>query len=139
MAPRWAPTLTKITQLGAHIFYRWPGGWGQSGAFTGRYIGEPQDPAALRPAYRPVTADAAVMEAVVSGPITDGTTLKRAPNDVGGLLDVSKGWTLTIPDPKEINGAAKQAMAQQQSKPGTPTAPAAVATAATAAPVIASR
>jgi len=29
VAPRWAPMLTKITKLGALIFYRWPGGWGQ--------------------------------------------------------------------------------------------------------------
>src|SRR3546814_3661329 len=26
--PRWAPKLTKIEQIGAHIFYRWPGSWG---------------------------------------------------------------------------------------------------------------
>ena len=36
VAPRWAPMLTKITQLGAHIFYRWPGTWGQRAAFSGR-------------------------------------------------------------------------------------------------------
>ena len=27
--PYWAPTLTKSAVIGAHIFYRWPGGWGQ--------------------------------------------------------------------------------------------------------------
>jgi spore germination cell wall hydrolase CwlJ-like protein len=140
VAPRWAPMLTKITQLGAHIFYRWPGGWGQSGAFTGRYIGEPQDPAALRPAYRPVDPNATLENAVIAGPITDGTQLKRAPNDVGGLLDVSKGWTLTIPDPKDTSAATARALAQQQqAKPVSPAAPAAVASAATASPVIASR
>ena len=52
VAPRWAPMLTKIAKLGAHIFYRWPGAWGQPAAFTGRYIGEPQDPLALRPPLR---------------------------------------------------------------------------------------
>ena len=141
VAPRWAPMLTKITKLGAHIFYRWPGGWGQSGAFTGRYIGEPQDPSALRPAYRPTVDGMAATEAVVAGPITDGTQLKRAPNDVGGLLDVSKGWTLTIPAPSEASGAAARALAQQQqqSKAIAPAAPAAAASVATAAPVIASR
>jgi len=139
VAPRWAPMLTKITQLGAHIFYRWPGGWGQSGAFTGRYIGEPQDPSALRPAYRPLEDGTTPANAIVAGPITDGTQLKRAPNDVGGLLDVSKGWTLTIPDPKEVSGAAARALAEQQAKQVAPTAPAAAASAATASPVIASR
>ena len=50
VAPRWAPMLTKISKLGAHIFYRWPGAWGQPAAFTGRYIGEPRDPAVAAPA-----------------------------------------------------------------------------------------
>ena len=49
VAPSWAPLLAKISKLGAHIFYRWPGAWGQPAAFTGRYIGEPRDPASLRP------------------------------------------------------------------------------------------
>ena len=138
VAPRWAPMLTKIVKVGAHIFYRWPGGWGQSGAFTGRYIGEPQDPAALRPAYRPEEAGPIAENAVIAGPITDGTQLKRAPNDVGGLLDMSKGWTLTIPAPNEAGGATARAMAQQQAKSPASPEPA-VASAATASPVIASR
>ncbi|HEX4197163.1 MAG TPA: cell wall hydrolase [Caulobacteraceae bacterium] len=37
--PYWSPTLVKITQIGAHIFYRWTGPWGEPGAFTGRYAG----------------------------------------------------------------------------------------------------
>jgi hypothetical protein len=41
--------LSKIHKIGAHIFYRWPGTWGLSGAFNRRYIGEPSDPLALRP------------------------------------------------------------------------------------------
>ena len=131
--------LTKITKLGAHIFYRWPGGWGQSRAFTGRYIGEPHDPSALRPAYRPAEEDAAIGDAVVAGPITDGTQLKRAPSDVGGLLDVSKGWTLSIPMPNEASGAADRALVQQQGKSVAPGAPAAATALATASPVIASR
>ncbi|HET7708469.1 MAG TPA: cell wall hydrolase [Sphingomicrobium sp.] len=139
VAPRWAPMLTKITKLGAHIFYRWPGGWGQSGAFTGRYIGEPQDPMALRPAYRPADPETAIADAVATGPITDGTQLKRAPTDVGGLLDVSKGWTLSIPMPNEARGATGRALAQQQASAVAPAAPASAATIATASPVIASR
>ncbi|HEU5286096.1 MAG TPA: cell wall hydrolase, partial [Sphingomicrobium sp.] len=105
VAPRWAPMLTKITQLGAHIFYRWPGAWGQSAAFSGRYVGEPQDPLALRPPLRaplqPGTPEqlAAIAEAEAGPPVA------RAPNDVGGLLDVSKGWTLNIPGPDEIGAA----------------------------------
>ena len=57
--------------------------------------------------------------AEVAGPITDGTVLKRAPDDVGGLLDTSKGWTLHIPGPDEANGAAKL-VATQEGKPAAP-------------------
>ena len=49
VAPRWAPLLAKVAQIGQHIFYRWPGAWGQPAAFTGRYIGEPRDPLSMRP------------------------------------------------------------------------------------------
>jgi spore germination cell wall hydrolase CwlJ-like protein len=39
VAPYWAPTLYKITQIGRHIFYRWTGPAGMPAAFTGRYAG----------------------------------------------------------------------------------------------------
>ena len=37
--PWWQPTVSKVAQVGAHIFYRWPGGLGLPGAFTMRYAG----------------------------------------------------------------------------------------------------
>jgi hypothetical protein len=117
VAPRWAPMLAKVAQIGQHIFYRWPGAWGQPAAFSGRYIGEPRDPLAMRPA--PPSSNAEAIDAVAeveAGPVTDGTVLKRAPNDVGGLLDTSKGWTLTIPNPTEADGAAAKLIASQQHK-----------------------
>lgn len=116
VAPYWAPMLTKISKVGAHIFYRWPGAWGQPGAFTARYIGEPADPSALRPA---LDASTLAGEPIVAGPITDGTQLRRAPNDVGGLLDTSKGWTLNIPMPNESAAAAAR-VAQSQSRAAAP-------------------
>jgi spore germination cell wall hydrolase CwlJ-like protein len=39
VAPYWAPTLYKITQIGRHIFYRWTGPSGLPRAFNGRYAG----------------------------------------------------------------------------------------------------
>jgi hypothetical protein len=38
----------------------------------------------------------------------------RALDDVGGLLDTSKGWTLSIPAPDESGGAAAQMIAAQK-------------------------
>ncbi|MEO0061556.1 MAG: hypothetical protein RLZZ08_116 [Pseudomonadota bacterium] len=34
VVPRWAPQLDKLAQVGAHIFYRFPGSWGKRAAFT---------------------------------------------------------------------------------------------------------
>jgi spore germination cell wall hydrolase CwlJ-like protein len=48
VAPYWAPTLNKITSIGAHIFYRWTGGWGLPTAFSQGYAGRESDPKALR-------------------------------------------------------------------------------------------
>jgi spore germination cell wall hydrolase CwlJ-like protein len=37
--PWWAPTVTKIAEVGTQIFYRWPGALGLPAAFNGRYAG----------------------------------------------------------------------------------------------------
>lgn len=37
--PYWSPSLTKLNQIGRHIFYRWRGRPGEAGAFTQRYRG----------------------------------------------------------------------------------------------------
>lgn len=37
--PWWSPTLAKITQVGAHIFYRWKGLAGETAAFRQAYAG----------------------------------------------------------------------------------------------------
>jgi hypothetical protein len=39
VAPYWSPSLVKVGSIGAHIFYRWTGGWGLPPAFGGRYAG----------------------------------------------------------------------------------------------------
>jgi spore germination cell wall hydrolase CwlJ-like protein len=116
VAPRWAPLLAKVAQIGQHIFYRWPGSWGQPSAFTGRYIGEPRDPLALRPPL-------ALMAPATAAPglIADaGPPVPRASNDVGGLLDTSKGWTLHIPGPDESDSNAAHMIAAQGGKPVSP-------------------
>ncbi|MDP9422342.1 MAG: cell wall hydrolase [Pseudomonadota bacterium] len=115
VAPYWAPRLAKLAQIGGHIFYRWPGAWGSTAAFTGRYIGEPSDPLALRPPLRQaVLTDGTLLP--VEGPAPAGPPVPRAENDVGGLLDTTKGWTLNIPMPSET-GSATKSIAAQQSKP----------------------
>ncbi len=121
VAPYWAPRLAKISQIGAHIFYRWPGAWGSTAAFSGRYIGEPNDPLALRPPLRQaILTDGSLVS--VDDPAMAGPPIARAPNDVGGLLDTSKGWTLNIPMPSDSNSASKS-ISDTQVKPSEPAAP----------------
>jgi hypothetical protein len=52
----------------------------------------------------------------VEDPALAGPPVSRAENDVGGLLDTTRGWTLNIPMPSE-SGAATNSIAQQQAKP----------------------
>lgn len=134
VAPRWAPMLAKVSQLGQHIFYRWPGAWGQVAAFSGRYAGEPRDPQSMRPILSVAATDDA--GAVLTGqPVVSGPLIARAENDVGGLLDTSKGWTLNIPGPDEIGSAAKTIAAQQGHRPAVTE----LAKTATPGPAVASR
>ena len=90
------------------------GRWGSTAAFTGRYIGEPNDPAVAAPdrcARRSLT-DGTIVP--VDDPALAGPPIARAENDVGGLLDTSKGWTLNIPMPSDTSSRRTKAIAEQQ-------------------------
>jgi spore germination cell wall hydrolase CwlJ-like protein len=50
VVPYWASTLAKNAIVGAHIFYRWAGGWGQPAAFAKAYTGHEPSAHALRTA-----------------------------------------------------------------------------------------
>ena len=62
VAPYWSPSLLKVANIGAHIFYRWAGGMGMPRAFSGQYAGaEPflAQLAALDPAVLDAKVEAA--------------------------------------------------------------------------------
>jgi len=48
VVPVWAQTLSKNAIVGAHIFYRWAGGWGRPTAFEQHYSGHEANAVALR-------------------------------------------------------------------------------------------
>ena len=50
VVPYWASTMTKNAVVGAHLFYRWNGAWGQPAVFTRTYAGREPSFAALRSA-----------------------------------------------------------------------------------------
>lgn len=54
VVPYWSSSLVKTAAIGGHIFFRWEGGWGTQGAFSGRYAAvEPDVTAKLAFLARP--------------------------------------------------------------------------------------
>ena len=66
VVPYWASSLAKTAVVGAHLFYRWSGGWGQPGAFAQSYSGREADPRALRAAAMSVVRIPAVASPVIT-------------------------------------------------------------------------
>lgn len=71
--PRWRPEMVKIGQIGAHIFYRYPGPLGRIDELTGRYMGGElkvsmagPSPEAIAAARAAAAASGAPIEAVIA-------------------------------------------------------------------------
>ena len=114
--PKWAFQLGKIEQLGRHIFYRFNGSWGKSAAFIGRYSGLERIPAidyiALRARASSNDAEPAVDSVVPGLTVAPHITDRHAATDVGGRIDVTKAWRLSIPDPTQANTRYRQAIGE---------------------------
>lgn len=126
--PRWAPKLTKIEQIGAHIFYRWPGSWGKPKAFSDAYAGAEWIPAFSQLYQGSVAAVVALPGEAIAAPGVPpprDPTDHRADNDVGGRVDVTKGWVPNIPDPTQSRSRFDSLTSQQgaaatpETQPGT--------------------
>lgn len=108
--PRWAYTLEKIEKVGVHIFYRFPGEAGQPRAFTRRWAGREAIPSIDRKRW---------LSASIEPDYTPGTTVvpdvtdRHSPADVGGRIDTTKTWRLSIPDPVNDGGSFKASLAAQ--------------------------
>ncbi|MBA3053581.1 MAG: cell wall hydrolase [Sphingomonadales bacterium] len=104
--PRWAFELAKVNKLGRHLFYRFTGAGGRPGKFNGQYSAQESIPAfdlarlqaRLLAAGNPADGLADTVPGLTVAPhVTD----RHASDDVGGRLDVTRAWRLTIPDPAE--------------------------------------
>ncbi len=87
--PWWSPTLTKITQIGAHIFYRWKGSAGESAAFSQRHTGrEPiiDEARFSRPRLQLASVDPEAASLTVAEGGVDSGELRTV--DVGGQTRV---------------------------------------------------
>jgi len=110
--PRWAFTLPKVGQIGAHIFYTLPGRWGSAQALTARWDGNEAIPnvdfAGLRLRLAAQTTDdsPAPAQLVPGLSVTPLASDRHAPEDVGGRIDTTKTWRLTIPLPPNTRSLA---------------------------------
>ena len=84
VVPTWASSMAKNAVVGAHIFYRWGGSWGQPAVFTQAYAGHEPNAGALRmaalaaPHVAPATGEGDVAEAVRD--IPGAEALKLSPS-----------------------------------------------------------
>ncbi|MGX7952848.1 cell wall hydrolase [Tsuneonella sp. HG249] len=121
VVPRWAFTLGKLTQIGRHIFYRLPGRVGSEAAFGDRWTGVERIPSLDLGRLR-AALDAKLTEEIEVDPIATfvpGLTVtpdekdRHAASDVGGRLDTTTAWRLSIPDPVELSSTYKRALSSQ--------------------------
>jgi len=82
VVPYWASSLVKTSIEGAHIFYRWTGGWGRAAAFSDHWSGREGNPAKLRLAA--LSAD----HTVATAKAADATIEKL--EDAGAKVTVGK-------------------------------------------------
>ncbi len=132
VVPRWAYNLGKIDKIGVHIFYRFKGTWGNSGAFTGRWAGREAIPsldmARLRNALNndldSEFAAASAEDFVPGLTVTKLASDRHAEADVGGRIDTTKEWRLSIPDPVQASSGYRDLVNGQQDGSGKPATPA---------------
>jgi hypothetical protein len=81
--PAWAPRLAKTTVIGAHIFYRLPGGWGEPSAFRASYAGRepmPRPAMTMLPAAAPgALPPAALIDTAYVPPLPTPERVRAAP------------------------------------------------------------
>jgi spore germination cell wall hydrolase CwlJ-like protein len=118
--PRWAYTLGKLRQIGAHIFYRFPGRVGTPAVFSDRWSGSEAIPALdfgrlrskLAAADEGVTEEAEA-QYVPGLAVVPDVKDRHAPADVGGRLDPTASWRLSIPDPVQLSASYRSALSEQ--------------------------
>lgn len=69
--PRWGKSLVMTNIVGAHIFHRWRGRWGELTAFSQPYVGIEPTPGPYRPVALQIAGKAAAMP---TDALVDGTT-----------------------------------------------------------------
>ena len=102
--PRWGPQMVKIVQLGAHIFYRYPGPFGDPDILSGRYAGGELRVSMTGPSPEAIAA----AKAAIAGGQINLADLTAAPagvavaNPAGGAPRVAAILPRTAPGPVPV-------------------------------------
>jgi len=125
VVPKWAYSLAKIEQVGTHIFYRFPGRAGGAAFLTARWSGRESVPTIdfdrLLGLQSQLAAESEPMVENVPGlTVVPHVTDRHAENDVGGRIDTTKEWRLSIPDPVNSSGSYGQAVQDQTVEASNP-------------------
>lgn len=128
VVPKWAYTLSKLQVIGTHIFYRFPGSAGEPRAFAAKWRRSERIPDIDMARFSAREENFLSAEHEDSTPLVPGLTVVRvdtdrhAATDVGGRIDTTKPWRLSIPDPVSAPGTYDRAIAAQAGAPDIPAA-----------------
>lgn len=118
--PWWAPTVAKVNQIGAHIFYRWKGIYGETAAFRTVYQGhEPTIDEARFSRPRLMTASAGAADADAA--LTPNGPLKTV--EIDGhqrVVGVASMAGRRLPTPEEVAAINARLQSFEQPKPAAP-------------------
>ena len=79
VVPYWASTMAKNAVIGAHLFYRWAGSWGQPSAYVQRYAKQEPDAAALKIAALAAFEARPAQDEVAQAAEIPGAEIEKAP------------------------------------------------------------
>ena len=119
VVPYWAFKMGKLATIGRHIFYRFPGSPGRAGSFYGRWAGKEFKPQVDFARFLSADAEEDIAIAVEEPVFTPGLTVapdvtdRHAKADVGGRIDTTKTWRLTIPDPVQASSSYRDTLSSQ--------------------------
>ena len=110
--PRWGPQMVKIVQLGAHIFYRFPGPAGDPAVLSGRYAGDElrvsmtgPSPAAIAAAKAALAAGQINLADMTAAPAGIATTSATGAPRVAAILPQAAApapAAAQLPQPGEV-------------------------------------
>ena len=117
VVPYWAFKMGKLATIGRHIFYRFPGSPGRAASFYRGWGGSEYLPQVDFERFR--LAAQAEEQVVMEETFTPGLTVapdvkdRHAAADVGGRIDTTKTWRLSIPDPVSASAGYRSTLSEQ--------------------------